>query len=255
MGHAALTTVDRHYVAERLARGGVGQAGAEAEPFAAWIDDWELKSSATAATDPLSELAMHARGRDFSYALDLKTDKPPALHGDGGYSVKSNEGQASYYYSQPFYDASGTLHLPTGDVEVTGVAWLDREWSSQPLSPQQTGWDWFSLHLDSGEKLMGFRLRDARGGGYTSATWITAEGGAEAMPPGALSLTPLEIGRVAGREIPLRWRVTLPGKGLDINTAPLNTEAWMDTRFPYWEGPIRFTGSHQGRGYLEMTGY
>jgi predicted secreted hydrolase len=29
----------------------------------------------------------------------------------------------------------------------------------------------------------------------------------------------------------------------------------MDTSFAYWEGPIRFHGSHEGRGYLEMTGY
>jgi predicted secreted hydrolase len=29
----------------------------------------------------------------------------------------------------------------------------------------------------------------------------------------------------------------------------------MATRFAYWEGPIRFTGSHVGEGYLEMTGY
>jgi predicted secreted hydrolase len=29
----------------------------------------------------------------------------------------------------------------------------------------------------------------------------------------------------------------------------------MGGAFPYWEGPIRVTGSHSGRGYLEMTGY
>ncbi|MFJ4348863.1 lipocalin family protein, partial [Pseudomonas sp. NPDC089401] len=32
-------------------------------------------------------------------------------------------------------------------------------------------------------------------------------------------------------------------------------KAWMGTRFPYWEGSVRVTGSGQGRGYLEMTGY
>ena len=50
--------------------------------------------------------------------------------------------------------------LPEGPVEVQGSAWIDREWSSQPLSEGQTGWDWFSLHLDGGARLMGFRLRD-----------------------------------------------------------------------------------------------
>jgi len=29
----------------------------------------------------------------------------------------------------------------------------------------------------------------------------------------------------------------------------------MGTSFPYWEGPIRFSGSYAGIGYLEMTGY
>jgi predicted secreted hydrolase len=29
----------------------------------------------------------------------------------------------------------------------------------------------------------------------------------------------------------------------------------MGTGFSYWEGPISFSGSHAGVGYLEMTGY
>jgi predicted secreted hydrolase len=29
----------------------------------------------------------------------------------------------------------------------------------------------------------------------------------------------------------------------------------MNLRIPYWEGPVRISGSHGGRGYLEMTGY
>ena len=29
----------------------------------------------------------------------------------------------------------------------------------------------------------------------------------------------------------------------------------MGTSFPYWEGPISISGTHSGRGYLEMTGY
>ncbi|NEU35644.1 carotenoid 1,2-hydratase, partial [bacterium LRH843] len=40
--HAAVTTPEAHYVAERVARGGIGQAGVEAAPFRAWIDDWQL---------------------------------------------------------------------------------------------------------------------------------------------------------------------------------------------------------------------
>jgi predicted secreted hydrolase len=101
---------------------------------------------------------------------------------------------------------------------------------------------------------MGFRLRDA-GEGYLSATWIDADGTPTPMPPGALRLTPLERASAAGRTIPVLWRVELPQKAVDVTVNALNPQAFMQTTVPYWEGPIRFTGSHAGRGYLEMTGY
>lgn len=259
MGHAAVTTPSAHYVSERLARGGIGQAGVSAAPFDAWIDDWHMRATAPfgevpTGGDGLARLDLAATGKGFSYDLRLDAKGPLVLQGDGGYSLKSAAGQASYYYSQPFYTVSGTLHLPGGDIAVTGNAWLDREWSSQPLAADQTGWDWFSLHLDSGEKLMGFRLRDS-GAGFTSANWISADGTPGLLPPGALTVTPLDYASVAGKTIPVRWRVDVPARGFSVTTVALNPNAYMTTRFPYWEGPIRFSGTHAGRGYLEMTGY
>ncbi|OQP87146.1 iron ABC transporter permease [Rhizobium rhizosphaerae] len=268
LGHAAVTTPTAQHVAERLARGGIGQAGVTASPFSATIDDWAMRertsgqasgqtgeqAGAAAGGDPLDRLTLSASGKDFRYALDLTATGPLVPQGQNGYSVKSAAGQASFYYSQPFYRVAGRLDLPEGPVAVTGEAWLDREWSSQPLSADQTGWDWFSLHFDGGEKLMGFRLRD-KGAGYTSATFIAADGTPEPLPAGALVLTPLENATVAGRRVPVGWRLQLPQKGIDITTTALNPEAWMATRTPYWEGPIRFSGTRSGRGYLEMTGY
>jgi predicted secreted hydrolase len=254
MGHAAVTTKDHHHVAERLSRGGIGQAGVTAVPFSAWIDDWQMTSTADRDADQISRIDINAAGTSFSYELKLDARGPLVLQGQQGYSVKSAEGQASYYYSQPFYNVSGTLNLPEGEIAVKGEAWLDHEWSSQPLAPGQTGWDWFSFHFESGEKLMGFRLRDG-GDGFTSATWIAADGTPEPQLPGALKVTPLETGRIAGRNIPMRWRVELPEKGIDVTTEVLNPNAWMTTQVSYWEGPVRLTGSHAGRGYVEMTGY
>lgn len=249
LGHAALTSADRHHVAERLARGGIGQAGVTAAPFEAWIDNWQMLGG-----DGMDRLALRASGDSFAYDLALQADGPLVAQGIGGYSVKSAAGQASYYYSQPFYRVAGSITEDGQTIAVTGQAWLDREWSSQPLAADQTGWDWFSLMFDDGARLMGFRLRDS-GEGFTSATWIAADGTPTPMPPGALVVTPLATAQVAGREVPVRWRVELPAMGLDVTTEALNPQAWMDTIFAYWEGPIAITGSHTGRGYLEMTGY
>jgi predicted secreted hydrolase len=259
MGNAAITTPTQHYVAERLSRDGTGAAGVTAAPFSAWIDDWQMQAEAAAnggadAEDALSHLDLRATGANFRYDLKLDAHGPIVAQGQGGYSVKSAGGQASEYYSQPFYSSRGTLKLPDGDVAVSGQAWLDREWSSQPLSKDQTGWDWFSLHLDSGDKLMGFRLRDS-GSGFTSATWIAADGTTTPLPAGALTMTPLKTTMVADHKVPTEWQLDIPSRHFSVTTKPLNPQAWMATRFPYWEGPITFGGSESGRGYLEMTGY
>lgn len=249
IGHAAVTASDLHLATERMARGGTGQAGVAIEPFSAWIDEWVFRDEAS------GRQRLFASGPEFAFDVTLQQAGPPVLHGEGGYSVKSALGQASHYYSRPFLAARGVLRLPGRTVTVEGTAWLDREWSSQPLAPDQSGWDWFSLNFDSGEKLMAFRLRSDAGTGFTSASWILPDGRVRTYGEGELSAVPLSTSRVAGREIPTRWRLTLPAESLDVEIEALNPRAWMDLSIPYWEGPVRTSGTHRGCGYLEMTGY
>ncbi len=253
MGHAALTTPDRHHSAERLGRGGTGQAGARL-PLEAWIDEWSMTGD-PARPDQMDAMRVRAGNATFRYDLKLEAEGPLIFHGDAGYSVKSEAGQASYYYSQPFLRAAGVIETADGPVEVTGEGWLDREWSSQPLAQDQVGWDWFSLHFGDGTRMMAFGLRDRDGGSFTSGTWITPDGTTTALPDGAVRLTPLDTARVEGRDIPVRWRVEYPDQGVDVTVSAENDACWMATSVPYWEGPVAVQGSHSGRGYLEMTGY
>ncbi len=255
MGHAAVTSADTHRYGEAFARGGVGQASVEAKPFLAWIDSWEMRGREAMRDAVLAPLDLKAAGVDFSYALRLDADRPLVLQGDAGYSRKSERGQASYYYSQPFFKASGRITIGDKPIEVAGLAWMDREWSSQPLAPDQTGWDWFSLHLNSGEKLMLYRLRQRDGRNDLFGNWIAADGRSIEIASADNSLTPIVMTDVAGRKVPTGWRVVIPARGLAIKATPLNAGSWMGTSFPYWEGPISFAGSHTGFGYLEMTGY
>lgn len=99
---------------------------------------------------------------------------------------------------------------------------------------------------------MGFVLRGSTD--YTSATWIAADGQATALPDGAFAATPLQWHDVADRQVPTTWQVSLPAQGVDVTVAALNPDAWMKTSVPYWEGPVTVIGSHNGVGYLEMTG-
>jgi predicted secreted hydrolase len=184
---------------------------------------------------------------------------PLVLQGDGGFSQKHPGGGGSHYYSQPFLAASGSLRVDGVNVPVTGQAWLDREWSSQFLQPDQAGWDWFALHLDSGEKLMLFRLRSRSGDAdYLHGALLGAGGERRVLDPARIRLQPLRETTVAGRALPLHWRIELPEIERSLELQPLHPEQWLDLDFPYWEGVVLVRGDgarNRGEGYLELTGY
>ncbi len=251
MGHAAFTSASQHFFAETFARGGVGQAGVTAEPFRAFIDDWAFAQQGADA----ARLRVTAKGAKFRYGLDLAADKPNVLQGEAGFSRKSPQGQASYYYSQPFFAVAGTLLIEGREIKVTGRAWMDREWTSQYLAADQKGWDWFSLHLAGGEKVMLFRMRNEKGPPFCAGTWIGADGKATPLARDDVAIEPLAETTIGARHVPTRWRIKVAGRALAIETTPLNPRSFNASSFPYWEGPIRFDGSAQGEGYLEMTGY
>ena len=255
MAHAAVTRADTHRTSETFARGGVGQAGVTADPFVAWIDSWTMRGLDGFDAKTVSPLDLAATARDFAYSLHLEADRPLVLQGDRGYSKKSEREQASYYYSQPFFKVSGRLAIDDKQIAVTGQAWMDREWSSQPLAPDQTGWDWFALHFVTGEKLMLYRMRQKDSHDYASGTWISPDATTRMLAPSEIRMTPHTPIAIEGHKLPVQWRIEIPSLKLAIDTTPLNPKAWMGTTFAYWEGPIHFRGSHSGVGYLELTGY
>src|SRR3954451_8872466 len=216
LGHAAVTRADTHRYTETLARGGVGQAGVEASPFRAWIDAWEMRGLDAMNAENIAPLDLNASGADFSYALRLDADKPLVLQGDAGYSRKSLREQASYYYSQPHYRVKGSLAIDDKTTDVTGQAWLDREWSSQPLASDQSGWDWLSLHFSSGDKLMLYRMRQTDGNHYGSGKWIARDGNTELLASADITFTPQAFTEIAGRKIPTPWQIAIPRLALTI---------------------------------------
>lgn len=261
MAHMAITTPGGHLSFQRYARGGGPgddtRAGVTAEPFAAWLDDWSLHSTG----DGWLPLQVTARQAENSMDLHLQSNSPLVLQGDAGFSAKHADGGGSYYYSHPFLEASGHLTVAGRKIPVSGKAWLDREWSSQFLQRGQTGWDWFSLHLDSGEKLMLFQVRDQNGhgsGNFLQGKLIAADGSSTNLDPGRIELLPLQEARVAGRNLPLHWRISLPQIQRKFEIQALVNDQWMDVDFPYWEGAVIVSGighGNSGEGYMELTGY
>lgn len=262
MAHIAITTPDQHVSFQRYSRGNLDQetsrAGVIAEPFSAWLDDWVLKST----TSDWLPLEVSARQDEYAFHLRLHSSLPLVLQGEAGFSQKHPNGGGSFYYSQPYLKASGDLLVNSQVVPVTGEAWLDREWSSQFLQGGQVGWDWFSLHLESGEKLMLFRLRQGGGenqdGVFLHGRLMAPDGSTTPLEPGQIELKPMRETDIAGRDLPLHWHIDLPQINRQFDIRPLHPEQWLDVDFPYWEGAIIVAGNgskNSGRGYMELTGY
>lgn len=262
MAHMAITTPTDHMSFQRYASGVANQsssrAGVTVLPFSAWLDDWTLNST---ATDWLP-LEVRAKQGNVAFRLKLASGMPPILQGDAGFSQKHVDGGGSYYYSHPFLTAKGELTLDGQTIPVSGEAWLDREWGSQFLHKDQVGWDWFSLHLENGEKLMLFQLRQHPGansdGHFIYGNLINRDGTNTRLDPLQIHLKVMSETNVGGRTLPMQWHVRLPQINRQMTIVALHTEQWMDVDFPYWEGVVNVNGNgpeNSGRGYMELTGY
>ena len=140
---------------------------------------------------------------------------------------------------------------------MTGTGWLDREWSSQPLAPDQAGWDWFSLHLDDGARLMAYRLR---GSGRAGATFGNLDRRRRRADAARARRDRDDADRLRGGGRAARCRSpggsTVPAVGLAVDTAPVNAQSWMDGDLSLLGRPDpRDRQPRRAAGYLEMTGY
>lgn len=262
--HFALSDLDTPAFVyfEKLNRTSPGIAGAEPGRLEVWNENWTARMES-------GRIHLRASQGDTAIDLQLKPTKPPVIHGVNGVSRKgSGPGRASHYYSLTRLQTSGTLRTPQGPYRVEGLSWMDHEFSTNQLEPQQTGWDWFSLQLDSGEELMLFQIRREDGAvdRHSSGTRVSASGDARHIGREEFELVPEKIWESphTGGRYPVQWRILLPGDDTELRVeALLNDQELRATRstgVAYWEGAVRVRGRWRGReasglGYLEMTGY
>jgi predicted secreted hydrolase len=265
MAHASIHSLDTHWFSEKFARGGVGNAGLTVLPLNLFIDDWQwLNSDGDTGLFP-STLTFSATdtskpNAEASATFTLNQTGPLVQHGDNGFSVKSNNGHASHYYSAPFISIEGELTqaidtVTAAPIKLKGQAWFDKEWTSQLLDTGTQGWDWLSLHLDDGNKIMAFRMRLKNQDDYVTGSYITSTGEQITLQPGDLTLQPVSVKKVDGRQLPLIWKLIIPSKKIDLTISTLKDKQWNNAAVPYYEGMVKIEGSHGGVGFLELTGY
>jgi predicted secreted hydrolase len=259
MGHLAITDIreQRHHSQERFSRAAAGLAGARTVPLRVWLGSWAISGQ---ATGPFP-LRLRADAEDIEIDLTLQPgDKPRVLQGDAGWSQKSAApGNASYYYSHTRLPTSGRLRVGDAWYQVSGNSWLDREWSSSALGPDQAGWDWFALHLQDGRDLMFYRMRGKQGEAqsFSQGVLVDQHGETLKLDLDNTRLSPNQHWQsdASGVRYPVGWRLQVPGKGIDLQIDARVADQEMNHSVRYWEGAVAVSGSHRGVGYLEMSGY
>ena len=263
--HLAISDIDgrQFYRVERSNRAGPRIAGVDASTGTIWNGNWQVRLDGVQAQ-------LTAIADDFSLQLALVSKKPPVIHGENGVSQKAEgQGRASHYISLTRLLTRGTIVLRGKQYEVTGASWMDHEFFTHQLDPDQSGWDWLSLQFEDASELMLFRIRRRDGSvdPFSAGTYVDTSGRSVHLRKAEFELQPVHrtwTSKASGAVYPLRWHIAVPSLGIDgeVSTRLPNQEITGRTpRIPsYWEGAIIFQGSRNhgsqsGRGYLEMTGY
>lgn len=263
MAHFTVSDIGagRFHAFERFSRAALGLAGAEAQPFRVWLEDWSADGEGEGV------LPMRLRAAEEGIAVDLTLDsaKPPVLQGDRGLSRKGPApGNASYYYSLPRMPTRGAVRIGDETFQVEGLSWMDREWSTSGLGEDQVGWDWFSLQLADGREVMFYRLRrrDGSADPFSGGTLVRADGSSRRLGPEDVRLRVLEHWQSprTGVRYPSRWAFGIPKEGMELEITPYLPDQELDLAVRYWEGAIQVREAAQhsplaGSGYMELTGY
>jgi len=264
MAHFALSDIGakKFYYRERINRGYNDKAGAATDRYRVWNEDWRVEGDAI-------NHEIQVRDRGTRLRLNLKSLKPPVLHGDQGLSQKGEgEGRASYYYSLTRMQTDGELTIGDKTEKVRGLSWMDHEFGSNQLRQDQVGWDWFSIQLDNQTELMLYLMRRKDGSidPYSSGTLVNADGSTQHLALKDFRIDVLDRWKSpkSGADYPMKWKVAVPAEEVELEILPAFPVQELitnrSTRVTYWEGAVDIRGTYKnkpvtGDGYVEMTGY
>ena len=262
--HLALTDAARRtfFFRDAAGRGALGLSGAMAGAMKVWIDDWRAELQG-------EEFHLQAQDRGLGLDLVLKPLKPPALHGQDGYSCKSAKyGAASYYYSLPRLSTQGTINVSGRTLPVTGESWMDHEFFTGAMAPNLSGWDWFSLQLSDGCEVMLYLLRQKDGSvdSASAGTLIDPQGNTRHLKLSDFTVKPTGAWTSPHTQTkyPAGWEISIPGAGYRLRLTPTVPDQEIRSQAPskvtYWEGQVKIEGvksgaAVKGLGYGELTGY
>ncbi|OUM03946.1 lipocalin family protein [Variovorax sp. JS1663] len=252
--HAALTDLQtgKRYVSQSRTGG---------SPLANIPNGFDFKQEGWQASASDSGHALRAAFAEAAITLTLDNSGPVVAHRAPGSETPGlldfGSSGISYYYSRPRLPARGDVVVGGKTQQVRGEVWFDQQWGE--FDVLSLGWNWFALHLKDGSDLMLYELFDKDGRSVVTAGTISDARGAVPLRQGEAELIPGNRWTSPKTNITyvVEWSIKLPSGTLSVK--PFLPDSEFDsagtTANVYWEGPVKVTGSQEGQGFLELSGY
>ena len=239
----------RHYASQKRTTGNPSRGVENGFDFE--LGDWRM-------TGRDGNDRLRASGDDFTFNLHLSGATAPVMQGGTGLLDFELAGK-SYYYSRPRMQISGAVKVGSEIRNVTGMGWFDHQWGDFEVN--QLGWDWFAIQLDDGSDIMIYQLFDSSGLPVLGSGTHTRDGLTSVLTAEDFEVTVTDhwVSERTGIRYPMGWLMEIPGQSVSLRVAPVIRNSEFDGRVTsymvYWEGAVDISGTQQGRGFVELSGY
>ena len=239
-----------------------GPAGALEDSYMVWNESWSAKG-----IGDKHFLKADMKGYDLSIAVEPAKKQPFVLHGDNGYFLKSGGpdfARGTFYIAFTRLVGEGYLFVDGKPKKVKVSAWMDHEFGSHQLAPDQLGWDWFSIQFADNTEVMLYLLKQADGSWspLSKGTYVDADGKSYPIRFNEIRTTPLRTWKGKG-QYTIEWKFEVLPLDLEMIVRPLVDDQEIDSRkstmVVYWEGIVEANGTKGGKpihgeGYMELCG-
>ena len=251
VNHVSLSDyqINKHYIDQRSSVGSLSTW--PANHFDLISGDWRMSGG-----NGIDKLQISSS--KFSFNLQLISKQEPIFHGEDGIIFLGSEG-SSYYYSRTRMDISGTIKINGNTESVNGIAWFDHQWGDFLVS--QLSWDWFSIQMDDNSDIMIYQFRNKSNETINYTGSFTKNGNTEILTNKDFSLSQSKqwVSNKTGISYPIEWILKIPGKNINVTIQSILNDSEFDSTLTtyniYWEGAVQVTGTHTGKGFMELNGY
>ncbi len=233
----------KYHVRELHAYPDVWAASASRDHMALRHNSWRAEMKDGVVT-------LRARTRTTAANLRMRSLKPAALMGKGGY-LHVPPRSSHYYYSIPRMAVDGTITIDGDKRKVKGLGWLKHEWGFM-YTKKFAGWVWFGVQLSSGHDLEIAMIFD-KGWNMSKGSFAVVE-----EPDGTVTKIPLramqvkQLGNIwrsprTNTVYPTAWLLEIPGRGTLRLRAGVDAQEMVVFPANLWAGGMSVTGTFDGK--------